>query len=87
MSLENTETGLTARLALAGESCDAFGTDINDLTIEVVYETKSRYVHSSLLLVIVLTHSACTSPYPTPTTSNIPFRRMLLHAHPRQTIL
>ncbi|CAA7262383.1 unnamed protein product [Cyclocybe aegerita] len=41
-SLKHTNTGLTARLSLAGPACNAFGTDISDLTIKVVYETQSR---------------------------------------------
>ncbi|TDL22445.1 glycoside hydrolase family 31 protein [Rickenella mellea] len=41
-SLKNTNTGLTARLNLAGAACNAFGKDIANLTIEVTYETKTR---------------------------------------------
>ncbi len=41
-SLEETHTGLTAKLSLAGAACNAFGRDINDLTIEVTYEDATR---------------------------------------------
>ncbi|KAJ3503798.1 hypothetical protein NLJ89_g8272 [Agrocybe chaxingu] len=41
-SLKHTNTGLTARLSLAGTACNAFGTDVSDLTIKVAYETRSR---------------------------------------------
>ena len=42
--LTETNTGLTARLRLAGPACNAFGTDVDSLTVEVTYETQSRYV-------------------------------------------
>ena len=41
-----TNTGLTAHLQLAGPGCNAFGRDINVLTIEITYETNSRQVAS-----------------------------------------
>jgi alpha-glucosidase len=41
-SLHQTQTGLTARLSLNGHACNAFGQDINDLTIQVTYETTTR---------------------------------------------
>jgi alpha-glucosidase len=40
--LRETQTGLTARLALSGTACNAFGQDVEDLTIQVTYETNSR---------------------------------------------
>ncbi|KLO16236.1 glycoside hydrolase family 31 protein [Schizopora paradoxa] len=40
--LKTTSTGLTAKLNLAGPACNAFGSDIANLTIEVTYETQSR---------------------------------------------
>ena len=43
-SLTETNTGLTAHLRLAGPACNAFGTDVDSLTVEVTYETQSRYV-------------------------------------------
>ena len=42
--LTETNTGLTAHLRLAGPACNAFGTDVGSLTVEVTYETQSRYV-------------------------------------------
>ncbi|KAL0579089.1 hypothetical protein V5O48_002931 [Marasmius crinis-equi] len=41
-SVSETATGLVARLDLNGPPCDAFGNDISNLTIEVIYETTSR---------------------------------------------
>lgn len=32
-------TGLTADLSLAGKACDAYGTDLTDLTLTVEYQT------------------------------------------------
>ena len=46
-SLENTHSGLTAKLNLAGPACNAFGTDIANLSIEVTYETQSRFASIS----------------------------------------
>ncbi|KAF8344964.1 glycosyl hydrolases family 31-domain-containing protein [Amanita rubescens] len=41
-SLTETDTGLTAYLQLAGPACNAFGSDVPELTIDVTYETQSR---------------------------------------------
>ncbi|KAF8344954.1 glycoside hydrolase family 31 protein [Amanita rubescens] len=41
-SLTETNTGLKAYLQLAGPACNAFGSDVDALTIEVTYETQSR---------------------------------------------
>ncbi|KAI0271258.1 glycosyl hydrolases family 31-domain-containing protein [Gloeopeniophorella convolvens] len=41
-SVQETQHGLVARLNLAGLPCNAFGNDIQNLTIEVTYETRSR---------------------------------------------
>ena len=43
-SLIETDAGLTAHLRLAGPACNAFGTDVDSLTVQVTYETQSRYV-------------------------------------------
>ncbi|KAG9311037.1 glycoside hydrolase family 31 protein [Chiua virens] len=40
-SLIESQHGLTAQLSLAGTPCDAFGTDIADLTIEVTYQSQT----------------------------------------------
>ncbi|KIJ63989.1 glycoside hydrolase family 31 protein [Hydnomerulius pinastri MD-312] len=40
-SLQESDYGLTAQLTLAGAACNAFGTDIKDLTIEVTYASQS----------------------------------------------
>ena len=46
-SLQNTSTGFVAGLALAGPACNAFGNDITNLTVEVSYESQSRYAFAS----------------------------------------
>ncbi|KAM0720338.1 hypothetical protein Q7P37_004474 [Cladosporium fusiforme] len=38
----NSTSGFTADLAIAGDACSAYGNDINDLTLEVTYQTKGR---------------------------------------------
>ncbi|KAJ4469268.1 glycoside hydrolase family 31 protein [Lentinula aciculospora] len=43
-SLQESEIGLVAQLSLAGVPCNAFGTDFQNLTIQVTYETDSRQV-------------------------------------------
>jgi alpha-glucosidase len=42
--VDELESGMIARLMLAGSACNAFGTDIHDLTVQVTYESKTRYV-------------------------------------------
>lgn len=44
-SLSQTGAGLRAQLNLAGAACDAFGKDIANLTLDVVYESNSRHVY------------------------------------------
>ncbi|KAK7045115.1 glycoside hydrolase family 31 protein [Favolaschia claudopus] len=41
-ALSETQNGFTAHLDLAGPACNAFGTDIANLTIQVTYETQTR---------------------------------------------
>lgn len=38
-NIKETDTGLTAELSLAGDACDAYGTDLEDLILEVSYDT------------------------------------------------
>ncbi|KAG1898688.1 glycoside hydrolase family 31 protein [Suillus fuscotomentosus] len=40
-SLHESDIGLTAQLTLAGPACNAFGQDISNLTIEVIYQSQS----------------------------------------------
>ncbi|EMD41237.1 glycoside hydrolase family 31 protein [Gelatoporia subvermispora B] len=40
--LKETSSGITAHLNLAGNACDAFGSDIANLTLEVTHDTKTR---------------------------------------------
>ena len=42
--LQETKTGLTAQLNLAGPECNAFGQDVANLTLEVTYDSDTRYV-------------------------------------------
>ncbi|KAK5717313.1 hypothetical protein LTR15_009206 [Elasticomyces elasticus] len=41
-NVQSSDTGLTASLSLAGTACDAYGTDLTDLTLTVEYETNAR---------------------------------------------
>ncbi|TCD60713.1 hypothetical protein EIP91_009634 [Steccherinum ochraceum] len=41
-SLKETKTGLSAQLNLAGTACNAFGSDIANLTLEVTYDSDTR---------------------------------------------
>ncbi|KAK5136148.1 hypothetical protein LTR08_003985 [Meristemomyces frigidus] len=41
-NVQTTSTGMTASLSLAGTACDAYGTDLTDLTLTVEYQTDSR---------------------------------------------
>ncbi|KAF9882435.1 alpha-glucosidase [Colletotrichum karsti] len=41
-NVQTSSTGLTAELSLAGEPCDAYGTDLTDLTLTVEYQTDTR---------------------------------------------
>ena len=38
-NIKETATGLTADLSLAGDACDVYGTDLEDLILEVSYDT------------------------------------------------
>ncbi|KAJ3492786.1 hypothetical protein NLG97_g5149 [Lecanicillium saksenae] len=40
--VKTTDTGLTAKLSLAGKACNAYGDDLKDLILEVTYETDNR---------------------------------------------
>jgi len=46
-SVEKATSGFVAQLALAGEPCNAFSDDYANLTLEVTYESKTRYVSLS----------------------------------------
>ena len=37
-NVQTTNTGLTADLSLAGEACNVYGTDLDDLTLTVEYQ-------------------------------------------------
>ncbi|KFA81979.1 hypothetical protein S40288_04394 [Stachybotrys chartarum IBT 40288] len=41
-NIQTSDTGLTARLALAGEACNAYGNDLRELDLLVTYETDNR---------------------------------------------
>lgn len=45
--VEQSNTGLTASLYLAGPACNAFGTDLANLTVQVTYEQQERLVSLS----------------------------------------
>ena len=41
-NIRTTATGLTASLTLAGTACNAYGTDLTDLTLTVEYQTSKQ---------------------------------------------
>lgn len=41
-NIVKTASGLTADLTLAGEACNVYGSDLQDLTLEVSYDTETR---------------------------------------------
>ncbi|KAK1057199.1 hypothetical protein LTR12_013002 [Friedmanniomyces endolithicus] len=41
-NVKTSDTGLTASLSLAGTACNAYGTDLTDLTLTVEYQTNER---------------------------------------------
>lgn len=41
--VEVTASGLTASLSLAGEACNAYGTDLEELTLTVEYQSGALY--------------------------------------------
>ncbi|KAI1502595.1 family 31 glycosyl hydrolase [Biscogniauxia marginata] len=41
-NIQTTASGLTADLTLAGEACNVYGTDLEDLSLEVSYDTDNR---------------------------------------------
>jgi alpha-glucosidase len=43
-NVQTTASSLTADLSLAGAACNAYGTDLTDLRLSVVYET-SKYAY------------------------------------------
>ncbi|KAH7890254.1 glycoside hydrolase family 31 protein [Phlebopus sp. FC_14] len=70
-SVTESDFGLTARLSLAGAACNAFGTDINDLTIEVTYQSQTTVhvkIYDTANLQFTVPDSVVPPP-PAPTTS------------------
>lgn len=41
-NVQESDTGVTADLTLAGQACNAYGTDIEDLTLTVEYQSQDR---------------------------------------------
>ena len=87
-SVKQTNTGLTASLGLAGPACNAFGHDIAELTIQVTYETSSRYVLALSFEIRSLTSSvlqyekAFMSIYSIPQINNIQFLNLWSNVPP-----
>lgn len=45
-NVETTDSGITAELTLAGEACNAYGEDLEELILEVTYET-GKFKHTN----------------------------------------
>lgn len=41
-NVQKTESGIMAQMSLAGQACNAYGDDIQDLTLTVEYQTGER---------------------------------------------
>ncbi|KAH7882262.1 glycoside hydrolase family 31 protein [Phlebopus sp. FC_14] len=70
-SLTQSDYGLTAQLSLAGPACNAFGTDITELTIQVTYESQTTVhvkIYDSANQQFTIPDSVVARP-PPPTTS------------------
>jgi hypothetical protein len=61
-NVHTTATGLTANLKLAGKACNVYGTDLDNLLLEVTYETGKPL--SLLPYLAILTHTAPRQPPP-----------------------
>ncbi|KAI1267994.1 putative alpha-glucosidase [Xylariaceae sp. FL1019] len=64
-NIKTTSTGLTAKLTLAGTACDVFGSDLDDLTLTVEYQTSTRLhvlIQDSALEVYQVPSSVFTRP-------------------------
>lgn len=67
-NIQTTATSLTADLTLAGPSCNAYGDDLLDLTLEVTYETASR-LHVKIQDVANSVYQVSESVFPRPDSS------------------
>ena len=62
--LQETKTGLTAHLDLAGPACNAFGYDVANLTLQVTYDSDTRFVlsdHQRMFSVFITSTSTLDS--------------------------
>ncbi|KAK0099335.1 hypothetical protein ONS96_008563 [Cadophora gregata f. sp. sojae] len=63
--VQQTGTGLTANLNLAGEACNVYGTDVPELKLIVNYDTESR-LHVKIEDAGQVAYQVPTSVFPTP---------------------
>lgn len=68
-NVETTANGLTADLSLAGEACNAYGRDIEDLRLSVNYDSASR-IHIKIEDAAGIAYQVPTSVFGTPDSSN-----------------
>ncbi|KAK7746389.1 hypothetical protein SLS53_002348 [Cytospora paraplurivora] len=68
-NIMTTPTGLTADLTLAGPACNAYGDDLQDLTLEVTYETDTR-LHVKIQDTASSVYQVPESVFPRPNSSN-----------------
>lgn len=68
-NVKTTATGLTADLTLAGPACNVYGDDLDDLTLEVTYETATR-VHVKIQDAANSVYQVPESVFPRPPASS-----------------
>ncbi|KUI60568.1 putative alpha/beta-glucosidase agdC [Cytospora mali] len=68
-NVKTTPTGLTADLTLAGSACNVYGDDLQDLILEVTYETSTR-LHVKIQDAANSVYQVPESVFPRPSNSN-----------------
>lgn len=77
-NIQTTATSLTADLTLAGPSCDVYGDDIQDLTLEVTYEITTR-LHVKIQDAANSVYQVPASVFPRPTYTGTASNASSLH--------
>ncbi|KAG2172345.1 hypothetical protein INT43_004887 [Umbelopsis isabellina] len=67
--VKTNHNGLTADLTIAGKACNVYGSDLTDLTIEVVYETADR-IHVKIQDAANQVYQVPSSVFPRPSASH-----------------
>ncbi|KAG9971226.1 putative alpha-glucosidase, partial [Aureobasidium melanogenum] len=68
-NIVNTDTGLTAKLTLAGPACNTYGADVQNLRLLVNYDSRKR-LHVKIEDEDQIAYQVPTSVFPTPDANN-----------------